>query len=74
MKPSRVNRSSATTYQSTVIIPYATGISEKFRRFNAKTIFKTKHILRGTLMKTGPDRDAQQLKQCVYNIPCPETL
>jgi hypothetical protein len=29
-----------------------------------------KHTLRGTLMKTGPVRDAQQTKQCVYSIPC----
>jgi hypothetical protein len=63
-----------TVYQGTVVIPYAKGISEKFRRignrFNLRTIFKTKHTLRGTLMKTGPVRDAQQTKQCVYNIPC----
>jgi hypothetical protein len=39
-------------------------------RFNLGTILKTKHTLRGTLMKTGPVRDAQQPKQCVYNIPC----
>jgi hypothetical protein len=28
------------------------------------------NTLRGTLRKTGPDREAQQEKQCVYNIPC----
>jgi hypothetical protein len=33
-------------------------------------IFKTEHTLRGTLMQTGTVRDAQQTKQCVYNIPC----
>jgi hypothetical protein len=48
------------------------GISEKFRcignYFNVRTIFKTKHTLRGTLIKIGPVRDAQQMKQCVYNI------
>jgi hypothetical protein len=38
-------------------------------RFNVRTIFKTKHTLRGTLMKTGLVRDIQQTKQCVYSIP-----
>jgi hypothetical protein len=33
-------------------------------------VFKTKYMLHGTLMKTGSVRDAQQMKQCVYNIPC----
>jgi hypothetical protein len=75
MKLSRCNRpSSDTIYQDTVIIPYVKGVSEKFRRtgnhFYVRIIFKTKHTLRGTLMKTGPVRDAQQTKQCVYSIPC----
>jgi hypothetical protein len=75
MKPSRSNRpSSDTIYKGTVIILYVKGISENFRCigncFNVRTIFKTKHILCGTSMKTGPVRDAQQTKQCVYNIPC----
>jgi hypothetical protein len=75
MKPSRSNcPSSDTEYLGTVIIPYVKGISEKFRRirnrFIVRTIFKTKHTLRGTLMKTGPLSDAQQTKQCVYSIPC----
>jgi hypothetical protein len=74
MKPSRSNCPSDATYQGSVLIPYITGTSEKFRRigkrFNVRTIFKSKHTLRGTLMKTGPVRDAQQTKQCVYSIPC----
>jgi hypothetical protein len=75
MKPSaRYRPSSDRVYQGTVVIPYVKGISEKFRhignRFDLRTIFKTKHTLRGTLMKTGPVRDAQQRKQCVYSIPC----
>jgi hypothetical protein len=37
--------------------------------FNVRTIFKTKHTLRGTLMKTTLVRDAQHTKQCVFNIP-----
>jgi hypothetical protein len=49
-------------------------VSKKFgsigNRFNLRTIFKTKHTLRGALMKTGPVRDAQQTKQCVSSIPC----
>jgi hypothetical protein len=73
IKPSRSNRPSDTTYQGTVIIQYVKGISEKFRctgnRFNVRTIFNTKYTLRGTLMKTEPVTDAQQMKQCVYNIP-----
>jgi hypothetical protein len=73
MKPSRSSHpSSDTIYQGIVIIPYVKGISKKFgcigNRFNIRTIFKTKHTLRGTLMKTGPDRDTQQTRQCVYNI------
>jgi hypothetical protein len=65
MKPGRSNRpSSDTIYHTTVVIPYVRGISEKFRRigsrFNVRTIFLTKHALRGTLMETGPVRDAQQ--------------
>jgi hypothetical protein len=75
MKPSRSNRSSSyTIYQGMVIIPCVKGISEKFRcignRSNVRTIFKTKHTLHGTSMKFGPVRDAQQTKQCTYNIPC----
>jgi hypothetical protein len=72
MKPSRSNYPSDTTCQGTVI-PYDKGISEKFRciekRFNVRIIFKTKHTLCGTMMKTGPVTDAQQT-QCVYSMPC----
>jgi hypothetical protein len=75
MKHGRSNRpSSDTIYQSTVNISYVKVISEKFRRtgnsLNVITIFKTKHTLCGTLMETGPVRYAQQMKQCVYSIPC----
>jgi hypothetical protein len=74
MKPSTRSRpSSDTIYQGTVIIPYVKGISKKFRsignRFNLRTVFKTKHTLHGTLMKTRPVRDAQETMQCVYSIP-----
>jgi hypothetical protein len=69
-----LRQSSDTVYQSTVIITYVKGISKKFRCtgncFNVRTIFKTKHTLRGTLMKTGLVKDAQQMKQCMYNNPC----
>lgn len=48
-------------------------IFEKFglivNQFNVRTISKTKHALSATLIKTGPVRGAQQMKQCVYNIP-----
>jgi hypothetical protein len=75
MKPVRSNRlSSDTIYQGIVIIPCGKGISEKFRhignRFNINVTVKTKHTFCGTLMKTGPVRDGQQMKQCVYNILC----
>jgi hypothetical protein len=39
-----------------VVIPYVKGISDKFKRignrYNIRTIFKTKHTLRNTLMRT----------------------
>lgn len=61
--------SSDTIYQGTVIIPYVNGISKKFRCIGNcfTTIFKSKHTLCGTLMKTGPVSDAQQTKQCVQH-------
>jgi hypothetical protein len=73
MKPSRSNRpSSDTIYQGTVIILYVSGIPEKFRRnrnnFNVRSIFKTKHTLHGTLMKTRRARDAQQTNQCACTV------
>jgi hypothetical protein len=39
-------------------------------KFNVRTIFRAKHTLHGTLMRTGLVRDAQQMKHCMYNIPC----
>jgi hypothetical protein len=50
----RNRRSPDTVYQGTVVIPYVKGNSEKFsrirNRFNLRTIFKTKHTLRESLM------------------------
>jgi hypothetical protein len=74
MKPLRSNCPTADAiFQGVAVIPYVKGISENFRRigncFNVRNIFKTKYTLRGTLVKTRPVRDAQQTKQCVYNIP-----
>jgi hypothetical protein len=44
-------------------IPYVKGISEKFKRignrYNIRTIFGTKHILRSSLMNTRPKIDPQ---------------
>jgi hypothetical protein len=61
-------------YHGTVITPHVKGVSKKFRGTgnccNVRIMFKTKHTLRGILMRTGPVRDAQQTKQCVYSIPC----
>ncbi|PNF31038.1 hypothetical protein B7P43_G17855, partial [Cryptotermes secundus] len=57
-----------------VYIPYVKGVSEKFKRignrYNIRTIFRTKHTLRNSLMKTRPKRDPQQTAQYVYSIPC----
>jgi hypothetical protein len=57
-----------------VYIPYVKGISEKFKciwnRYNIRTIFKTKHALRSSLVKTRPERGLQQTAQCVCSIPC----
>jgi hypothetical protein len=61
MKPLRSSHtSSAVTYNDNAIIPYIKdikGISRKFTLigncFIVSTIFKTKHALCGTLMKTG---------------------
>jgi hypothetical protein len=57
-----------------MVIPYVKGISEKFKRignrYNIRTIFKTKHTLRDTLMRTRPMSDPQLTAQCIYNIPC----
>jgi predicted GIY-YIG superfamily endonuclease len=50
------------------------GVSEKFKhignRYNIRTIFKTRHTLRSSLMKTRTERDPLQKAQCIYCIPC----
>jgi hypothetical protein len=55
-------------------MPYMKGVSEKLKYignlYNIRMIFKTKHILRSSLMKTRPERDLQQTAQCIYSIPC----
>jgi hypothetical protein len=47
-----------------VYIPYFKGVADKFKRIgnwcNIRTIFRTKHTLRSSLMKTRPERDPQQ--------------
>jgi hypothetical protein len=57
-----------------VYIAYVKGVSEKFKRignpYNIRTIIKTKHTHRSSLMKTRPERDLLQTAQCIYNIPC----
>jgi hypothetical protein len=56
-----------------VYIPYVKGVSEKFKRignrYNIRVIFKTKHTLRSSFMKTRPERDPLQTAQCIYSIP-----
>jgi hypothetical protein len=69
VKPSvRYRPTSDTVYQGTIVISYVKGISEKLRRignrFGLRTIFKTKHTLRGTLMKTGPARRSSVCMVC----------
>jgi hypothetical protein len=39
-------------------------------QYNIRTIFKTKHKLRSSLMKTRPERDLEQMAQCIYSISC----
>jgi hypothetical protein len=57
-----------------VYIPYVKGVSEKFKcrgnQYNIRTVFKTKHTLKNSLMKTRPEKDPQQMAQCIYSIPC----
>jgi hypothetical protein len=57
-----------------VIIPYVKGISEKFKRignrYNIRTVFRTKHTLRSSLMKTRPERCPLKTAHCVCSIPC----
>jgi hypothetical protein len=40
-----------------VHIPYVKGVSEKFRRYNIRTIFKIKHTLRSSLVENGSETD-----------------
>jgi hypothetical protein len=57
-----------------LVISYVRGISVKFRQtgnhFNIRTVFKTKRTLHGALMIARPYRDIQDMRQCVYYIPC----
>jgi hypothetical protein len=57
-----------------VYIPYVKGVSDKFKRignqYNIRTVFKTKHTLRSSLVRTRPKRDPQQTAHCVYSIFC----
>jgi hypothetical protein len=56
-----------------VYISYVKGVSEKFKCIgnrHIRTIFRTKHTLRSSLMKTRPERDPLQRAQCIYSIPC----
>jgi hypothetical protein len=49
------------------------GISDKFKRIGnrfIRTILKTKHTLRNTLMRTSPMSDPQLTAHCIYNITC----
>jgi hypothetical protein len=56
-----------------VHIPYVKGVSKCsniWKICNIRTIFKTEHKLKSTLMKTRPEKDPRQTAQCVYSISC----
>jgi hypothetical protein len=57
-----------------MLILYVKGISEKFKsignRYNIRTIFKRKHTLRSSPMRTRLERCPLQTAYCVYSIPC----
>jgi hypothetical protein len=52
-----------------VYIPCVKGVSEKFKHirnwYNIRTIFRTVHTPRSSLMRTRPERDSQQRAQCL---------
>jgi hypothetical protein len=56
-----------------VCIPHVKGVSEKFKRianqYNIRTVFKTKHTLRSSLVRTRPKRDSQQRAHCAIAFP-----
>jgi hypothetical protein len=57
-----------------VYITFVMGVSEKFKHivnlYNIRTVFKTKHTLRSSLIKTRSKTDPQQMAQCLCSIPC----
>jgi hypothetical protein len=63
------HRNKAEKPLGSVYIPYVKGDSEKFKRignrYNNSKIFKTKHTLKSSLLKTRPERDLQQTARCV---------
>jgi hypothetical protein len=60
-------------YLCSVYSPYVKRVSEMFRHignwYNIRTIFRTKHILRGSLKRNRAERGPQQMAKCVYSIP-----
>jgi hypothetical protein len=50
------------------------GILEKLKRtgnlYIIRTVFKMKHTLRSSLIRTRLERSPQQMAYCVYSIPC----
>jgi hypothetical protein len=56
-----------------VYISHVMGTSEKFEpignQYNIRTIFKTKHALKSSVIKTKLEREPQQKAQCVYSTP-----
>ena len=56
-----------------ISVPYTRGFSEKFKRisniYNIKTVFKTGHSLRNSLMRTRPITATQETANCICNFP-----
>jgi hypothetical protein len=50
-------------------IPYSRGVSENFKhrvnRYNTRTVFKMRHTLRNSLLRTRPIRTPQETVNCV---------
>jgi hypothetical protein len=57
-----------------VFILFVKGISEKLKHvsnhYNIRTVFRTKHTLRSSLIRTRPERCLLQMVHCICIIPC----
>lgn len=57
-----------------LFLPYIPGISDQLKRlskkFNIRTIFKTRNTIRSQLTKTKPNNEKENTKNVIYKIPC----